>query len=99
MLESSADTDYEIDDADLKSFLDSKKKEYGQDSLREMLREQLADVESEIFYEKLIPESIDDMSEKSYELFSFYFESILLLESIKTTNDDQLVSHINQYWF
>ena len=89
MHESPADTDSKMNDANLKSFLDSKKKEYGKDGLREMLREQLADVESEIIVEKLMPESIDDMSKESFEL---------LLESIKTMNNYHLVSYI-KCWY
>ena len=90
MLESSADSVSESDDADLKSFLDSKKEVYGEDGLREIIKEQLADVESEILFEELMTESIDDMSKESYEL---------LLKSIEMMNENQLVSYINQYWF
>ena len=44
-------------------------------------------VESEIFWEELMPESVGDMSEESYEL---------LLESIISMDHNKLVSYINQ---
>ena len=94
ILESSADTDSESVDADLKSWLDSKKKEYGKDSLREMLKWQLADtnadIDFEILCEELMHESVVDMSKESYER---------LLESIKTMDHNKLVSYINHYLY
>ena len=47
MLESSADTDSESDDADLKSHLDSLIEEYGKHNKREMLSNKIVDIDSE----------------------------------------------------
>ena len=90
MLESSADTDYEGDDAYLKSWLDSKKEEYGKEGLRGMLKWQLADNDLEIFCKELMPDWFGDMSKESYQR---------LLELIKTMNTHKLVSYINHYLY